>query len=74
VTSSPLIVCHIFRETIQLLLLPVKSYLVHIGRCVRRSGEGFRGLACGFVYRCRSGRLLSSAHVACFINHFLLPV
>jgi len=27
VTSSPFIVCRIFRETLQLLLLPVKSYV-----------------------------------------------
>jgi len=40
VTSSPFIVCRIFRETIQLLLLPVKSYLVHVNRCVRPPGRG----------------------------------
>jgi len=40
VTSRPFIVFRIFRETVQMLLLPVKSYLVNVGRCVRRSGEG----------------------------------
>jgi len=38
VTSSPFIVFRIFRETVQLLLLPVKSYLVHVGGCVRGGG------------------------------------
>jgi len=43
VTSSPFIVCHICRETVQLLLLPVKSYLVHDPRwplCPTVRGRG----------------------------------
>jgi len=73
VTSSPFIVCRICRETVQLLLLPVKSYLVHVGRCVQRSGEGFSGLACALRLQMPIWQA-AVARRCCFINHFLLPV
>jgi len=57
VTSSAVILCGVFRETVLLLLpIPVKSYVVHVNRCVRPPGRGFTAL-----------------HVALFTDANLLP-